>query len=117
MKTTDFRLWAVVTLLAVVCCSAASAHESCSACHINAQPQVGTAALTAPLPDLCIACHPDREGGAEHVIDVVQATPPRLTLPLLAGQVSCTTCHDPHSTVPVLLRFAPLQLCGACHQK
>ena len=107
----------MVLMTSLMHAPAGVAHESCTACHVSVQPQAGDASLQAALPDLCIMCHPDRVGGAEHVINVAVISVPRLPLPLLNGQLSCTTCHDPHSNVPALVRYERSQLCSACHNK
>lgn len=94
----------------------AMAHDACSQCHINAEPHEGNAQLNLPRPGLCIQCHPERVGKSEHVINVAVSVPLTVSLPLLNGQVSCTTCHDPHSKAPALVRYENEILCAACHR-
>jgi len=91
------------------------AHDSCSYCHINAAPVAGNAELLSQLPELCVNCHPDRIGSAEHVIGVQPTSSMTAPLPLLNGRLTCITCHDPHSNSPTLLRMDKALLCRACH--
>jgi predicted CXXCH cytochrome family protein len=116
MNRAVFRKIKWLLLLGVVYMPAGIAHDACTYCHTNAQPDSNNAPLLASLPGLCVSCHPARLGTAEHVINVTVTTPPRAALPLLNGEVSCTTCHDPHSQMPSLLRMEKSQLCSACHR-
>jgi predicted CXXCH cytochrome family protein len=95
--------------------TAGTGHGTCVYCHINAAPVAGNAGLRSPYPQLCINCHPDRVGKAEHVIDVKPVTAMAIPLPLWNGRLTCTTCHDPHSDSPLLLRVEQASLCRACH--
>ena len=73
----------------------AAAHGDCAPCHGETAPDASAVRLVTPLPTLCIDCHQERIAAGEHVIDV----PPGvggISLPLLDGMISCTTCHDPH---------------------
>ena len=117
MNSAVYRKIRWFLFLGVLHIPAGVAHETCTYCHINAQPDANNSQLLATLPGLCMGCHPDRVGNAEHLINVTVAVPPSVALPLLNGQVSCTTCHDPHSAMPSLLRMDKPQLCTACHRK
>ncbi len=90
-------------------------HQQCTACHLYDTPQSTNAELVMPLPDICISCHTQRTGKNQHVINVIPASLPPLTLPLQNGKLGCTTCHDPHSDLPGQLRMDKNQLCQACH--
>jgi predicted CXXCH cytochrome family protein len=89
--------------------------RDCSTCHAS-HGSGGMLALKEPVTQLCIGCHPDRKGSAEHKVDVVPSM--RVTgLPLAEGKVSCITCHDPHSNIHgKMLRLSPDKLCLACHK-
>ncbi|VAX07211.1 hypothetical protein MNBD_GAMMA25-1618 [hydrothermal vent metagenome] len=92
-------------------------HNLCSDCHINANPTSLTAELIRPLPFLCQDCHIERTGRNEHVTDVIPSMIIPQDLPLLNGQLSCTTCHDPHASTSGQLRYPNGQLCITCHRK
>ena len=93
------------------------AHDSCSYCHNSATPAAGNAGLLSALPGLCVNCHPDRVGNAEHVIGVKPVSAMTMPLPLLNGRLTCTTCHDPHAESPTLLRAEQTSLCRVCDHK
>ncbi|WP_455204769.1 cytochrome c3 family protein [Kaarinaea lacus] len=93
-----------------------SAHDSCSNCHINPEPNTTDFALHFPMPQLCVNCHPDRIGAGEHIINVAAPSNMTMALPLSNGLVTCITCHDPHVYTPSRLRVDKQQLCSACHQ-
>lgn len=108
-KITLLALWLLPTIL--------HAHPVCTYCHINDTPTGVNATLSNSLPELCVTCHPDRVGKNEHIIGI----PPPPTgmsqpLPLTNALISCTTCHDPHSQNPRLLRVEANELCRVCHQ-
>lgn len=108
----------LATLLATLSATmttAHAAHETCIDCHVDAAPQPTTAALRVALPGLCLQCHADRVAPGEHRIDVTPTTPVPASLPLVNGQVSCTTCHDAHLSTPTKTRMVAPQLCIACH--
>lgn len=97
--------------------AAPAAHDRCGVCHIGDAPQPQQAALSAPLPGLCVDCHRERMGKREHVVGVPPSAPVTADLPLLNGLISCTTCHDPHGTGPGMLRLPTDALCRACHKR
>ena len=89
--------------------------RDCSTCHVP-HGSGGMLALKEPVTLLCIGCHPDRKGSAEHKVDSV---PSMLIagLPLIEGKLACITCHDPHAnTNGKMLRMSPEKLCLACHK-
>ena len=89
--------------------------RNCSTCHV-AHSFGGMLALKEPVTQLCIGCHPDRKGSAEHKVDVIPSMP-ILGLPLTEGKVTCVTCHDPHSNIHgKMLRLSPDKLCLECHK-
>ena len=79
----------------------------CERCHAGALAHArGSGGVTNPgrlsAPDLvglCAECHRDRaEGNPQDPINVrYQAFRLRLSKCFLAGNLSCVTCHDPHS--------------------
>lgn len=77
------------------------AQGNCAACH-----PAGSAALRGTESTLCLSCHPglaqDLKAGRPHGP--------------LAGEKSCTPCHNPH-TAPAapLLPARQAQVCGRCH--
>jgi len=89
--------------------------RDCTTCHVS-HGSGGMLVLKEPVAQLCIGCHPDRKGSAEHKVDVA----PSMTvpgLPLIEGKVTCITCHDPHSNSNgKMLRIGPEKLCLACHK-
>ena len=107
----------VFLLLALVSLTAQAAHEQCADCHVNANPTPSSAALAIAVPQLCLQCHPDRVAPGEHRIDVTPKMVVPASLPLVNGQVSCTTCHDAHLNTPGKTRMAAPQLCIACHPR
>ncbi|WP_455211767.1 cytochrome c3 family protein [Kaarinaea lacus] len=116
MKTAFCVQVAGIFLFALLTVPLSWAHDSCSYCHINAAPVAGNAGLLSQLPELCINCHPDRIGNAEHVIGVKPVLSMTTPLPLLNGRLTCITCHDSHSDVSTLLRMDKALLCRTCHQ-
>ncbi len=89
--------------------------KDCSTCHVS-HGSGSMLALKEPVAKLCISCHPDRKGSAEHKVDVV-APLPVPGLPLTESKVTCVTCHDPHSNNNgMMLRITPEKLCLACHK-
>lgn len=89
--------------------------KNCSTCHVP-HGSGGMLALKEPVTQLCIGCHPDRKGSAEHKVDVVPSMPVP-GLPLTEGKVSCITCHNPHSNIiSKMLRLSLDKLCLACHK-
>jgi len=89
--------------------------KDCKTCHVP-HGSGGMLALKEPVTQLCISCHPDRKGSAEHKVDIV-APLPVPGLPLTEGKVTCITCHDPHSNNNgMMLRISTEKLCLACHK-
>jgi len=89
--------------------------KDCSTCHVS-HGSGGMLALKEPVTQLCIGCHPDRKGSAEHKVAVVPSVQVP-GLPLIEGKVTCVTCHDPHSNANgAMLRIGPEKLCLACHK-
>ncbi len=88
--------------------------KDCTTCHTS-HGSGGMLTLKEPITQLCIGCHPDRKGSAEHKVDVVPPSPVA-GLPLTAGKMTCVTCHDPHSNANgAMLRMTRAKLCLACH--
>jgi predicted CXXCH cytochrome family protein len=100
-KGTQQKLQAAGTLHAPV-------KESCTHCHAahsSDQPHL----LTAPMEELCFACHPDVEG------QVAKASSPHGAV--FTGD-RCANCHDPHAEGrPFLLRDEMANLCLRCHNR
>jgi len=90
--------------------------KDCTTCHLSHQQGQGAVLLKMPVSELCLECHQDRKSPAEHKIDVVPSMPVE-GLPLTAGKITCTTCHDPHKNVnPRMLRVPATLLCTRCHK-
>ncbi|MHB8882580.1 MAG: cytochrome c3 family protein [Thermodesulfovibrionales bacterium] len=110
----------ILTLIILTTAYAFAEKHPCSSCHRSAPHSAAAGTLLkAPLSGLCLECHPDRMGTAEHKIDVVPAMKSG-ELPLgKDGKMTCITCHDPHekSGNPKLLRILPSDLCLTCHPK
>lgn len=104
-------------LLTTIPLAANAAHETCSDCHVDTDPQSTSATLRVSAPQLCLQCHPDRVAPGEHVINVVPKNPVPASLPLVNGEVSCTTCHDAHLNTAGKTRMEAAQLCAVCHAK
>lgn len=97
----------------------AQGHRECRDCHIQGGTE-GTAMATPlrhALPQLCIECHQEQGAAGEHRINLRPISAHPTTLPLLDGQVSCTSCHDPHAKGPMQLRLEASRLCLDCHRK
>ncbi|MDH5444579.1 MAG: cytochrome c3 family protein [Gammaproteobacteria bacterium] len=112
-RSNQLRILALLYLCAWPVLS--NAHETCKSCHRENQPTEDRAELVHTLPNLCIECHSERADKGEHQINIVPTggTGP---LPLVEGKLSCTTCHDPHSTQGKQLRISAKTLCLTCHQ-
>ncbi len=92
-------------------------HALCSDCHVQADPQNQGPELIHPLPDLCLNCHAERIMKSEHPSGIEAGPEGTGGLPLIDGLISCTTCHDSHSTATALLRLPGERLCAACHSQ
>ena len=89
--------------------------KDCTTCHVS-HGSGSMLVLKKPVALLCIECHPDRKGAAEHKIDVVPSVQVP-GLPLTEGRMTCITCHDPHSNRNgMMLRIGPEEICLACHK-
>jgi predicted CXXCH cytochrome family protein len=81
--------------------------EGCTRCH-EAHSSDQRHLLTAPMQELCFACHPDVEGKVE------EASPHGA---VFTGD-RCGNCHDPHAEGrPFLLRDELATLCLHCHDQ
>lgn len=93
--------------------------RDCSICHAGSGSGMGML-LKRPLPELCIACHPDRTCKGEHPAGIKPANTITNDLPLdNKGEITCTTCHAPHGEggFPKMLRKKTAELCISCHKK
>ena len=95
--------------------AAGPAHTTCVNCHTRGGAPSASNLISQPS-GLCIECHSQRHGSSEHVVDV-PTTYPQLILPLQDGLMTCSTCHDAHSSVVAMLRLPTNQLCITCHEK
>ncbi len=98
---------------------AAQDHSQCSSCHTQgvSDDTAVMATIRPALPQLCINCHRERVAAGEHIINVRPVTAHPTSLPLLNGEVSCTSCHDPHGKQAAQLRIGADKLCLDCHRK
>ena len=87
-----------------------SAHQSqdvsCAGCHkvhAGADPVIAKASQ----PDVCFTCHKDKRAEMHRPS----------THPVLAGQMGCSDCHNPHGTTgPSLLTRSTInETCYQCH--
>jgi predicted CXXCH cytochrome family protein len=112
---------------------------SCDACHLDAQPATGQAALkTTPAQAVCSECHGKKGFSVCRHRSDITPEPARtaefddaLQTGLDDGKVVCTTCHDmaPHCALDVkqryrntsFLRSGPFdtssEQCFGCHSK
>ncbi len=90
--------------------------KDCALCHLPHQKGEGAILLKKPVSELCIDCHGDRKAPAEHKVDITPSMQVE-GLPLTAGKITCTTCHDPHKNVNGRMLRAPAKvLCARCHK-
>ncbi|MBI5847980.1 MAG: cytochrome c3 family protein [Nitrospirae bacterium] len=90
--------------------------KDCLTCHTSHGAD-GELVLKEPITKLCLECHPDRKGPAEHKVDVIISSPVP-GLPLTEGKMTCVTCHDPHSNANgAMLRMGREKLCLSCHNQ
>jgi len=93
-----------------------SIKKDCALCHLSHQKGESAILLKKPVSELCIDCHGDRKAPAEHKVDITPSMPVE-GLPLTAGKITCTTCHDPHKNVNGKMLRAPAKLlCSRCHK-
>jgi len=93
----------------------------CTVCH-EAHASKDVALLYHPITDGCLLCHP-RIGEQPHAsAGVLQAGHPlkgRKFAKSKYGELSCASCHDPHSSDSMyLFRYQadkPSELCPSCH--
>ncbi len=97
----------------------AQGHGQCTSCHTQGitDDTAVMASIRHTLPGLCINCHSDRVTAGEHIINVAPLAAHPISLPLVNGMVSCTTCHDPHGKQTAQLRLDAAKLCQDCHNK
>jgi len=116
MKGT-YLLLSLLFLAAAAPAPAAEKHE-CSSCHTPSMHNGSAGAiLKAPLMELCVECHADRKGVADHRIGI-KPKMGAVGLPLdKEGMMTCITCHDPHGKAGLakLLRVSSSDLCLKCH--
>jgi predicted CXXCH cytochrome family protein len=94
----------------------------CTVCH-DAHASADVALLYYPISDGCLMCHP-RISKAPHAAGgVLQAGHPlkgRKDPSSKYGELSCTSCHQPHSSDDIdLFRYpakTATELCTACHK-
>jgi len=94
----------------------------CTVCH-DAHASADVALLYYPISDGCLMCHP-KIGKAPHAAGgVLQAGHPlkdRKDPSSKYGELSCTSCHQPHSSDDTdLFRYpakTSTELCTACHK-
>jgi len=65
---------------------------------------------------VCLRCHPDRAGAAEHIIGIGPGAKAGGGLPLPQGVIACSTCHAAHTATPGMLRLPEKDLCVVCHK-
>ncbi|OGT19181.1 MAG: hypothetical protein A2V90_02060 [Gammaproteobacteria bacterium RBG_16_57_12] len=92
-----------------------AAHE-CTSCHLD-QQSPGMQDLKHPVAQLCLDCHKDRHGAGDHPPAKQVTQTGKKRLPLLNGEMTCITCHDPHQKTANLLRLPENELCTTCHQQ
>lgn len=140
--------WCAAALVLALLAHAAGAaginpkHDfGCAKCHSThqargkrlwAQPPPGTTKSGTPLfgsDALCYTCHQKEanqhmfEAGFSHPTGIPVKRAQVATLPVtrvkgLGDVITCTSCHDPHTKQPMMLRIpaANDQLCLACHK-
>ncbi len=95
--------------------------QSCVACHgmHRAPPEVGKGPAAPELQDQrCMDCHAAK--GSKRLIRLTGGHPMGVDVPASAegheGKVSCSHCHQAHSSRPnVLVRAKAGELCVECH--
>ena len=93
----------------------------CTQCH-ESRPIPGLSLGLMTVPKMvCLRCHDVKPhpAGADHLRAPSEEIHPDGSLPLSAGgEVTCTTCHDPHESDtprPRRLRVDASAICGSCH--
>ncbi len=111
----------LVSILLLACSGPlfAQDHSQCTNCHAQgvSNDSAVMATIRPTLPQLCINCHQQRKLVGEHIINIKPVNAIPKSLPLLNGEVSCTSCHDPHGKLPAQLRMDAARLCQDCHAK
>ncbi|MFH1289054.1 MAG: hypothetical protein ABII25_10250 [bacterium] len=73
--------------------------DCCSQCHIMDDTRSKTPRFKKSVTDLCIKpCHSGGALGVSHPVEVVPDFKVPDFLPLENGEVTCGTCHNPHSS-------------------
>lgn len=101
----------------------AAVASGCTSCH-NPHSSDNGSILTSPVSELCAMCH-DKQASGRHVMvkfgtgddhPVKGKTDPSRT----GKELSCTSCHNPHSSEMKTLftnEKQPDNLCEMCHVK
>jgi predicted CXXCH cytochrome family protein len=132
MKKPVFKLLATLVVLAGMAAwgslhamftpGATGAHlqtSNCASCHLAGKDVTAQTAgvLTASQEVLCAKCHPTAIQ-VSHPSGFQPKTTPPAAYPLdWKGDLTCSSCHDIHSSTPGLLRGAKVgkALCFDCH--
>jgi len=112
MKTVFFLLAAFVASLFFS--QAFAVEKPCEFCHTG--HMASGVLLIKDVNALCSECHQERMQKGEHKVGMSPSMAVG-DLPLYSGKVACTTCHDPHSKAPSMLRKPASELCLSCHKK
>lgn len=87
---------------------------ACTECH----PEGDAKSLNEKEPGLCLRCHPDlMNHGVTHPLFMKVETCTDPALWLQDGEMTCSTCHDPHGKTPHpgLMRRTGNARCLPCH--
>lgn len=94
----------------------------CTICH-NPHSSPNDSLTRKPVYDLCVTCHPDRATGLHIAAGFSGMAHPTKGKPNPMEpekELSCVSCHDPHTAVSKTLFVRDLktsnQLCQACHK-
>ncbi|MDD5773484.1 MAG: cytochrome c3 family protein [bacterium] len=74
--------------------------EDCEQCHsMDDSSQTKQSRYKKSIPELCVEpCHRDGALGLNHPVEIVPDFEVPSSLPLENGEITCGTCHDPHSS-------------------